>query len=71
MPKINRYVVYNIKTSLYYNVEIGAGDCKVNINNATFFSESEYKFRKSSENYLLQDEKFVKIGKSGNKKIIQ
>jgi len=71
MPKADRYVVYNTRNKLYYNVNTVGGDCMFNINNATLFNEDEYKFRISRGSYLRCDEQFIKIEKDGSKKVME
>lgn len=70
MPNKNKYVVYDTKTKLYYNINKGGGDCVVGINNATFFNYGEYQYRKKQDTYLRQNEKFVRINKDGSKKFM-
>jgi hypothetical protein len=71
MPKANKYVVYNVRNKLYYNVFTIGGDCNANINNASLFNEDEYQFRTSRGDYLRSDEKFAKIEENGKITIIQ
>jgi len=71
MPVADRYIVYNTATKKYYNTITLEGKCDVCINNATLFNKDEYLFRRKSPNYLLANEKFVRINKDGTLKIMR
>jgi hypothetical protein len=70
MPKVDRYVVYNIGSKKYYCIGTNENnDCSVNINKATTYTREEFT-KYSRIGYLRRDERFVNIDQDGKKTII-
>lgn len=64
MPKINQYIIMDIDNKKYYHNGDGCC-CIAEINNATEYTKEEYLSFIRAENYILSNERFVKVEENG------